>query len=121
VQLEDVAMAHPNLIIVIAHMGHPWVEDTVVLIRKQPNIYSDVSALYYRPWQYYNALMLAQEYGCAHKLLFGTDYPFTTATDSVNGLKNINHIIGTSGLPPITEKTISGILERDTLKLLNLS
>jgi hypothetical protein len=120
-QLEDVAMAHPDLMMVIAHMGHPWVEDTVVLIRKQPNIYSDVSALYYRPWQYYNALMLAQEYGCAHKLLFGTDYPFTTAVDSVNGLKNINHIIGTSGLPAITDKTIGGILERDTLKLLNLS
>jgi predicted TIM-barrel fold metal-dependent hydrolase len=121
IQLEDIAMEHPDLVMVIAHMGHPWIEDTVVLIRKQPNMYADISALYYRPWQFYNGLMIAQEYGAAHKLLFGTDFPVTTPADTVAALKNVNHITGTSGLPRITDKTIYGILERDTLRLLNLS
>ena len=120
IQIEDVALAYPDLKIVVAHMGHPWVADAVVLIRKQPNVYADISALYYRPWQYYNALMLAQEYGCGHKLLMGSDYPFTTPADTIASLRNVNHIIGNSGLPRITEKLTEGIIERDTVKLLGL-
>jgi predicted TIM-barrel fold metal-dependent hydrolase len=120
IQVEDVALAYPGLKIVIAHMGHPWVADAVVLIRKQPNVYADISALYYRPWQYYNALMLAQEYGCGHKLLMGSDYPFTTPADTIASLRDVNHIIGNSGLPRIAEKLTEGILERDTIRLLGL-
>jgi predicted TIM-barrel fold metal-dependent hydrolase len=119
-QLEEVALTYPDLVIVIAHMGHPWTEDTTVLIRKQPNVYADISALYYRPWQFYNALLCAQEYGAAHKLLFGSDYPFTTPTDSIKGLKNVNRVIGQSGLPRISEENIHGILERDALNLLRV-
>jgi len=120
IQLEDVALQYPDLKIVIAHMGHPWVEDAVVLIRKQPNVYADISALYYRPWQYYNALMLAQEYGTGHKLLLGSDYPFTTPADTIAALRNVNHITGNSGLPRIKEELIEGLIERDVLKCLGI-
>jgi len=121
IQIEDVALAYPELRIVIAHLGHPWVEDTIVLIRKQPNVYSDLSALYYRPWQYYNAMVLAQEYGVMHKLFLGSDYPFTTPGDSIAALRNINHIIGDSGLPRVHEDRIEAIVHRDTLQLLQIS
>lgn len=120
-QLEDVALAFPELRMVIAHMGHPWVEDTIVLIRKQPHLYADISALYYRPWQFYNALMLAQEYGVGAKLLLGSDYPFTTPADTIRSLRNINHITGNSGLPLVREDLLEGILQRDTLKLLEIA
>jgi hypothetical protein len=33
-----------------------------IVARKQPNVYCEVSALYYRPWQFYNILVTAQEY-----------------------------------------------------------
>lgn len=120
-QLEDVALSYPDLVIVIAHMGHPWMEDTVVLIRKQPNLYADISALYYRPWQFYNGLMSAVEYGASHKLLFGSDYPFTTPADSMAALRNVNHVTGSSGLPRVPQEVTDGILERDTLRLLGLT
>lgn len=120
IQIEDVALQYPGLKIVIAHMGHPWVADTVVLIRKQPNVFADISALYYRPWQFYNALMLAQEYGVGHKLLLGSDYPFTTPGDTADALRNINHITGASGLPHIESALIEGMLDRDTLSLLGI-
>ena len=42
------------------------------------NVFADVSALHYRPWQLYNSLMLVQEYGVWHKVLFGTDFPLIT-------------------------------------------
>jgi predicted TIM-barrel fold metal-dependent hydrolase len=118
--LEDVALAYPDLVMVIAHMGHPWIEETLVLIRKQPNLYADISALYYRPWQFYNGLILAMEYGVADKLLFGSDFPFTTPGDSIEGLRGINRVIGQSGLPRVSQAVIDGILERDTLSLLRL-
>jgi predicted TIM-barrel fold metal-dependent hydrolase len=91
-----------------------------VLIRKQPNVYADISALYYRPWQYYNALMLAQEYGTGHKLLLGSDYPFTTPADTIAALRNVNHITGNSGLPRIKEELIEGLIGRDVLKCLGI-
>ncbi len=35
------------------------------------------------PFQFYHALMLVQEYGVWDKLLFGTDYPFTTVNSTI--------------------------------------
>ena len=52
----------PDLRIVLAHLGHPFCEECLCVIRKHPHVYADISALYYRPWQFYNMLMLAQEY-----------------------------------------------------------
>jgi len=44
--LEDVAYDFPKLKLVIAHMGWPWVLDSVALALKYPNIYLDTSCLY---------------------------------------------------------------------------
>lgn len=118
--LEDVAFEYPELVMIIAHMGHPWIGETIALVRKHPHLYTDISALYYRPWQFYNAVMLAVEYGVANKLLFGSDFPFTTPAQSAAGLKNINHVVGTSGLPRVPEQVIEEILHRDSLALLGL-
>jgi predicted TIM-barrel fold metal-dependent hydrolase len=121
VQLEDVALEYPGLKIVIAHMGHPWIEETVVLIRKQPNVFADISALYYRPWQFYNGLISAAEYGCAHKLLLGSDYPFTTPGETVARLRRVNDVVGASGLPRIPGDLIESLIVRDKLQLLGLA
>jgi predicted TIM-barrel fold metal-dependent hydrolase len=121
VLLEDIAFQYPNLKMIIAHMGHPWIGETVALIRKQPNFYADISALFYRPWQFYNAVMAAVEYAASDKLLFGSDYPFTTPRQTIDSLRNINHVTGNSGLPRIPETVIEDILHRDTLSLLGLS
>lgn len=119
--LEDVALAYPNLVMVIAHLGHPWIAETIVLIRKHPNLYADISALHYRPWQFYNGMILAFEYGVMEKLFFGSDYPFTTPEATLKALYEINEIPGRSGLPLIPTEKIKMIVERDSLALLGLS
>jgi uncharacterized protein len=121
IDIEDVALAYPDLRIVIAHMGHPWMDETTVLIRKQPNVYADVSALYYRPWQFYNGLMIAQEYGTLNKLLLGSDYPFTTPGETVQRLRRVNEITGNSGLPQVSLQAMEELIQRDTVRLLNLA
>lgn len=118
---DEVAIRYPELRIVLAHAGHPFTEECLVVIRKHPHVYADISALYYRPWQFYNMLIAAQEYNVTHKLLFGTDYPFARSKESIDGLRNINQITGVSGLPCVKEETIEGILHRDALALLGIN
>ena len=120
VLLEDIALRYPNLKMIIAHIGHPWEAEAIVLIRKQPNVFADISALFYRPWQYYNSLRLAVEYGVVDKLLFGTDYPITTFDESVKGLHDIVQLSQEMRLPPLPEDLPAQILHRDTLGLLGL-
>jgi predicted TIM-barrel fold metal-dependent hydrolase len=121
VLLEDIAYRHPELRMIVAHLGHPWLGETIALIRKQPHVYADISALYYRPYQFYQALKLAEEYGADHKILFGTDYPMTTFEGTMNGLRNLQDFIEHHNLPPLREGLIDGIVHRDALSLLGLT
>ncbi len=118
---DEIAIRHPELRMVLAHLGHPFYEECLVVIRKHPHVYADISALFYRPWQFYNMLIAAQEYRVTHKLLFGTDYPFADTQESIDGLRNVNHVIGNSPLPRVTEETIEGLLTRDSLTLLGIT
>jgi predicted TIM-barrel fold metal-dependent hydrolase len=120
VDLQPLALRFPNLRMVIAHMGHPWITETLVLIRKHRHLYADISALYYRPWQFYNALVLAMEYGVFDKLLFGTDYPFTTPASTIDALRKVNEMVEGTRLPSIPMQRIEAMIERDSLALLGL-
>jgi len=118
--LEDVALQFPKLKMILAHLGHPWVDDALVLIRKQPNFYSDISAVHYRPWQFYNALITAKEYGVLNKLLFASDYPFTTPDATIESLRNLNHMVAGTNLPRLSVEEIELLIHRPTLQLLEL-
>lgn len=115
--VDTIANRYPDLKMVMAHMGHPWYEECIVVARKNPNVYCEVSALYYRPWQYWNILICAQEYTIANrnKIFWGTDFPFTTVADSVAGIQNVNRIVQGSGLPQVTPETIDQILHSNPL------
>jgi predicted TIM-barrel fold metal-dependent hydrolase len=116
--MDQVACDFPKLKLVLAHLGHPWEGETLAIIRRNENVYADISALYYRPWQFYNSMRLAVEYKCCHKLLFGSGCPATTTENSINGFRNINHIVGNSGLPRIPEDVIESIIHRDSVGIL---
>lgn len=119
--LDNVAIRFPDVKIIMAHLSHPYEGECVVTIRKHPNVYADVSALYYRPFQLYNSLMLVQEYGVWHKLLFGTDYPFTTVEESVTGIRNLNRMLDGTALPRLDEQKIEEMFQRNTLEILGLT
>lgn len=118
--IEPVALGHPELKIILAHLGHPYEGECLVTIRKHANVYADVSALHYRPWQLYNSLMLAQEYGVWHKLLFGTDFPFTTVNASIDGIRKLNDMLEGTKLPRLDVNQIEAMIHRDSLHLLGL-
>jgi uncharacterized protein len=117
---DRVATRFPDLPMWIAHLGHPWCEETVVTVRKHPRLFTDISAVHPRPMQFYFALMSAVEYGVADRLLFGSDYPFVTPADAIDGLLSVNDFARDAGLPSIPDEVLRGIFERDSLALLSL-
>lgn len=121
VLLDEVARELPELRIIIAHMGYPWVEECVVLLGKHPHVYADISALLTRPWQAYNALLSAHQYGVLDKLLFGSDFPYTSATAGIEALYSINQFAHGTNLPTIPREQLRSIVERDALELLGIA
>ncbi len=99
-------------------MGQPWHEECIVVARKNPNVHCEISALYYRPWQYYNILICAQEYLITEwdKIFFGTDFPFTGVRDSIEGLRNVNKQVEGTNLPRVSEATIERIIHSNPLE-----
>lgn len=119
--IDRVAIRFPDVKIIMAHLSHPYEGECVVTIRKHPNVYADISALHYRPFQLYHSLMLVQEYGVWDKLLFGSDYPFTTVNASIDGLRKLNAMLDGTALPRLDAKAIDRMIGRDTLTLLGLN
>jgi predicted TIM-barrel fold metal-dependent hydrolase len=119
--LDRVAIRFPDVRIVMAHLGHPFEGECVAVIRKHPNVYADLSALHYRPFQLYHSLMLVQEYGVWGKVLFGSDYPFTTVTATVEGLRGLNAMLEGTALPRLDARAVEDLIHRDGLAVLGLS
>jgi hypothetical protein len=119
--LDEVARRFPEVRIVMAHLGHPYEGECIATIRKHPHVYADISALHYRPWQFFNSLMLVQEYGVWHKLLFGSDYPFTTVDATIRDLRKMNDMVAGTGIPRLHADRIEDLISRDSLALLGLT
>ena len=117
---DPVARQFPDLKIILAHMGLPWFADSMVMVRKHPNVYSDISIAHTRPWWMYQALAAFHEFGVLHKLLFGSDFPFGTPEDTVNGLRGVNSVVDVTAVRRIPEEDTEGIINRDSLALLEL-
>lgn len=119
--LDPVATKFPDVPIILAHLGHPYEGECIAVIRKHANVYADISALHYRPFQLYHSLMLVQEYGVWDKVLFGTDYPFTTVDATIADLKRLNEWFAVSDRGRLGLAAIDQMIHRDVLPLLNLS
>ena len=119
--LDEVCRTFPRLRVIIAQLGQPWVEETICLLGKHANVFADVSGLLKRPWQAYNALVSAYQYGVIDKLLFGSDFPYTNATECIEALYQLNQIAHGTNLPMVPRESLRGIVERDTLSLLGLA
>lgn len=118
--VDDLASRFPELKFIIAHLGHPWQRDTAIVVRKHRNVFADVSGLWHRPWEGFNALLTAIEWGIVDKLLFGSDYPIWTPQFSIEKLRSLPQQFNGPGVPRITEEIIDGIIHRNALELLGI-
>jgi predicted TIM-barrel fold metal-dependent hydrolase len=117
--LDKVARDYPDLRHILAHGGQPWYWETTALMVKHPNVWTDISACFGRPWQLQNIIVAAMEYNVADRILFGTDFPLLHPTFCVDALRGLNETNG-GRLPPIPEKLVDSILYERPLSLLGL-
>ncbi len=120
VLLDEVARELPDLRIVVAHLGYPWIHETIALLLKHPNVYAEISWLLQQPWQAYQALLSAHQCGVMEKLLFGSGFPVAPASLCIESLYGLNHLVHGTNLPPIPREQLRGIVERDALPLLGI-
>jgi predicted TIM-barrel fold metal-dependent hydrolase len=118
--LDEVARSFPNLKMVVGHLGYPWMDETLILLGKHQNVYSDLSGLLRRPWIAYDALTRAFQLQITDKILFGSDFPFTTAGECIETMYTINQTAMGTNLPSIPREALRGIIERDVLSLLEI-
>ena len=105
----------------IAQLGQPWLEETICLLGKHANVFADVSGLLSRPWHAYNALVAAHESQVIEKLLFGSDFPYTSITECIEALYSINQLAQGTNMPVVPREALRGIVERDALGLLGIA
>ena len=85
--VDDIALDFPELIIIGAHTGWPWVEEMIALAWKHRNVYIGTSA--HHPKYVDKALITFANSRGKGKVMWGTDYPvmdYKDALDAVNGL-----------------------------------
>ncbi|MCG3128188.1 MAG: hypothetical protein CHACPFDD_03064 [Phycisphaerae bacterium] len=121
IHLDEVATDFPDLRIVIAHAGYPWIDETIVMLGKHRYVYAEISGLLSQPWIAYNALLSAYQYGVIDRLLFGSDFPFRSPASCIETLYSINQISHGTNLPAIPRENLRGIVERDALALLGIA
>jgi len=110
--VDDIAQDFPDLKICVAHMAYPWAEETLGLMRKCPNVYTDFSAACIRPIVLTWNLVLAKEYQMMDRTMFGSDYPCCTPRkDFIEWIKtDLNKQCEKSGWPTFTKGEIDNIL-----------
>ena len=118
--MDEIAIRFPELRVVMAHLGHPWQRETIVTIRKHPHVYADVSALFYRPWSFYEGLRLATEWGALQAPLRLGLPDRDARRDRGGAAARVNDPIAGTGLPPVPLDRIEELIERDPLPLLGL-
>jgi len=74
----------------------------------------------HQPWQAYQALLSAHQYGVMDKLLFGSGFPAASASHCIEDLFSINHMVHGTNLPTIPRDQLRGIVQRNALALLGI-
>ena len=115
--IDDTATDFPDLKIVIAHMGNPWLIDCAEIVYKNPNVYADISGLVVGDEleTSYGDLMRARikeliTYVGINKLLFGTDFPLCPLSSYVKFAKSLD----------LPQKDQDDLFYKNTAKLFNL-
>ena len=117
---DKIAMAFPNLTMVLAHLAHPWQADCLSVVRKHPNVWADVSAQFYRPYSFWQGMRLFHEWGATEKILFASDWPVTRPQDNIDHLRALPKFAKDHHLPTIPEEEIEGIINRDAVEIMGV-
>ena len=129
--VDKVAVDFPGIKIIMAHVGHPWVEEALAVAYKNPNVYVDISGWQLScrrvPLALAQCLAMAKAmHGGVGKVLFGSDWPlfteFMSQKEWVETIRSLGHPtpLQIMGLPEITEDDKNAILGENAAGVLGL-
>jgi predicted TIM-barrel fold metal-dependent hydrolase len=118
--LDEIARKFKDLKIIIGTMGMPFIEQTLVLVSRHENVYADLTIKPNHTWQIYTTVMAAYERDVFDKLLFGSGFPASSASECIEALLGFNKLLGDTSLPTVPRGEIRKIIERDSLTLLGI-
>ncbi len=80
VQLDRIGREFRDLVVIVAHLGHPWVDEGIAVVAKHPNFYCEFAGWSaYGPELVYESLSKLKMYGAHRKVLYGSDNSDTKA------------------------------------------
>ena len=95
-EVDEVAVDHPNVKLVICHLGNPWLVDCMEVVYKNPNVYADFSGLVlgdfteafeqYMEQQIGEVIIYAGE---PRKFLYGSDWPICSMKSYVEFVRQL--------------------------------
>jgi len=121
--LDDVALAFPELRIIIAHIGLPWQVEALHLAAKHPHVYVDISARDEPSYggglvQLFRDMSLARTLMIMDRVLYGSDLPWTHPPTFLKQVRNINDYAEKAGEPPFSPTEIDMVLGVNAEKML---
>lgn len=124
--LLDPAGRHfPDLKLIIAHCGIPWVQEALFMLTKHPNFYTEISyhiSTITREGLYRFLLDAKQFFVPLEKIFFGTDYPgfLYDPIRLSEKLMSVNEEAKRMGTPEIPQEELDGIMGINFARLLGL-
>ena len=107
-EFEEVAIQYPELRFSLSHFGWPWIQETVAILLKYPNVYADTAMLYMdSPRKFMQDIFEHQlgslwlENNLKDKVMFGSNSPRFKPRRIIYGLDTLN-------LRPSTREKIMG-------------
>jgi predicted TIM-barrel fold metal-dependent hydrolase len=128
VYVDRVATDFPDLKITLAHVGFPWVDETLMVAYKNPNVSVDISgwqiAAATVPMKFFQMIGEAKNMRVfPNRMLFGSDYPFFEDIMSLKawvefckGLKMPSEMTD-KGYPQISEDDIEKVMWKNTARI----
>jgi len=94
--IDELAVDHPDLKIVICHLGNPWIRDCMEVVYKNKNVYTDISGLVlgdfsdrferYMMKQLQEMLLFGVEPG---QVIYGTDWPISSMSSYLEFIQTL--------------------------------
>jgi predicted TIM-barrel fold metal-dependent hydrolase len=117
IKLDRVARRFPGLKMVIAHMGYPWFNEAVVMLRFHKNVYGDFAGTSMgwrsrkRPDEFQHDMYWP---GAFDKMIFGTDTHYNETGDALYDQQKIMKLLNSG------DETIERFFHKNAEFLLNL-
>lgn len=123
--LDDAGREFRDMKLIMAHCGTPWVDETMFMLTKHPNFYTEISYHIARLTRRDLFLFLHRAEPSMvplEKIMFGTDYPgfLYDPVHLRDKLLTVNEEAEQLGLPPIPQSKLDGVMGDNLAGVLGL-